>query len=52
MITPQTHHAALSSQEASKEIQELSGKSYDPKVVEAFMNAWDTGEIQAIIEKY
>ena len=52
MITPQPYRTAKPPQEAYREILALSGKNYDPRVVEAFEQAWEAGEIQAIINKY
>jgi putative two-component system response regulator len=51
MITPQPYRLAIPLEKAYKEIQELSGKNYDPKVVEAFDQAWKDGEVQAILDK-
>ena len=51
MITPQPYRLAIPLEKAYQEIQELSGKNYDPKAVEAFDQAWKDGEVQAILNK-
>jgi putative two-component system response regulator len=52
MISPQPYSTAQPPKEACKEILALSGKNYDPKVVEIFKHAWEAGEIQAILTKH
>jgi len=52
MIYPQPYSPSKSPEAAYNEIRKLSGSNYDPQVIEAFQLAWESGEIQAILNKY
>jgi len=46
------YRSVLTPEKAQAEIVTCSGQEYDPVVVEAFQRAWDSGRIQAILDKY
>jgi len=51
MTTDRPYSTARSLDQARLEIVICSGERYDPFVVEAFMKAWESGQIQAIATK-
>jgi putative two-component system response regulator len=51
MMTDRPYAPAIPLEKVACEIHLLSGKVYDPKVVEAFQHTWETGQIQAIATK-
>ncbi len=48
MTTERPYRKALSPAEACSEIESGSGTQYDPLIVEAFLHAWETGDITEI----
>ena len=49
MTTTRAYRKALPVEAAYNEIVSGSGERYDPLVVDAFLRAWDTGEIQRVL---
>ncbi len=50
MITKRSYKSAFPEEEARAELQRCSGAQFDPRVVEAFLQALDTPEGQASVE--
>ena len=52
MTTPHPYGPTRDPGEAYQEICRLSGLNFDPKVVGALQRIWESGELQAIVDKY
>jgi putative two-component system response regulator len=48
MTSDRPYHVAIDPEEAFREIVTLSGKQFDPTIVDAFKKCWQRGEIQHI----
>jgi len=45
MMSPRPYRQALTAQTAKDAITSESGKSFDPRVIKAFLEAWESGEM-------
>jgi putative two-component system response regulator len=52
MTRVRSYRGALTPDQAHAEIVTCSGREYDPVVVDAFQRAWESGQIQAIYDRY
>jgi putative two-component system response regulator len=49
MTTTRSYHTALSLNQACEEITRCSGTQFDPLVVDAFLRAWESQQIQVVM---